>query len=93
MMLGTLSPVDAATVTGIVTDSSRKPIEGVRIDHTGKRVVVAPARLAVKPWPDEVSTDAEGRFTVVTGAPAIVVRKAGYLRASAWLSPAISTSR
>jgi hypothetical protein len=78
MMLGTLTPADAATVTGIVTDSSRKPIEGVRIDHAGKMVVVAPARLAVKPSPDDVSTDAEGRFRVVTGAPAIVVRKPGY---------------
>jgi hypothetical protein len=27
VILGTMSPADGATVTGIVTDSSRKPIE------------------------------------------------------------------
>jgi hypothetical protein len=67
-----------ATVTGIVRDAIGKPIENARIDHTGKRVVVAPTSLAVKPSPDEIRTDAEGKFRVLTDVPAIVVRNPGY---------------
>lgn len=55
-----------ATITGIVTDGSGKPIENARIDHTDKRAV-------------EILTDARGRFRVVTDVPAIVVRGPGYV--------------
>lgn len=68
----------AATISGIVKDSSGVPIQDVRIDHTGKPVVVTLVNLHVKPGPDEVRTDAEGRFRVGTNVPAVVVRKAGY---------------
>jgi hypothetical protein len=59
-----------------VTDALGKPIENARIDHIGKMVVVA--ELAVKPSPDEVRTDADGHFRVLTDVSAIVVRKPGY---------------
>jgi hypothetical protein len=41
-------------------------------------VVVAPTSVAVKPSPDEIRTDAEGKFRLVTDVPAIVVRNPGY---------------
>jgi hypothetical protein len=43
-----------ATLTGIVTDASGKPLENARVDHTGKTVVVAATELAVQPSPDEL---------------------------------------
>jgi hypothetical protein len=73
-----LSIVDAATVSGAVTDLSGKPIKDARIDHIGKLVVVPPPDTAFKPPPDEPRTDAEGQFQVTTTSPAIVIRKPGY---------------
>ena len=67
-----------ATITGTVMDASGKPLEGVRIDHIGKIVVVARTDLAVKPSPDEVRTDADGNFRVLTDVPAVVIRTPGY---------------
>jgi hypothetical protein len=67
-----------ATVSGIVTDASGKPLDNARIDHTGKRVIVVATDVVLKPSQDEARTDAEGHFQVVTGAPAIVVRTPGY---------------
>jgi hypothetical protein len=78
MLLGALPTASAATVTGIVTDASGKPVENARIDHTGKIVVVAATHLAIKPSPNQIRTDSEGHFRVVTDAPAVVVRKPGY---------------
>ena len=68
----------AAVIVGTLTDASGKPLENVRIDHTGKMVVVAATRLGVKPSPDETRTDVAGHFRAVTDAPAIVVRLPGY---------------
>jgi len=67
-----------ATISGSVADTSGKAIQGVRVDHTGVRVVVPATRLAVKPTPDETRTDADGHFRVTTTSPAIVVRSPGY---------------
>ncbi len=39
---------------------------------------MAPTSLAVKPSPDEIRTDSEGKFRVVTDVPAIVIRNPGY---------------
>jgi hypothetical protein len=55
-------------LTGLVTDSSGKPVEGAWIDHTGNGKYPR--------W--EYSTTPEGRFDLWTGAPAVVIRKAGY---------------
>jgi hypothetical protein len=66
----------AATISRTVTDASGTPLKDVRIDHTGKMVVVS---LLVEPSPDDVRTDGNGRFRVTTVAPAIVVRKPGYI--------------
>lgn len=68
-----------AIVTGIVRDTSGKPLENARVDHTGKRFVVNSNDRMVKPTPDETRTDSEGHFRVVTEAPAIVIRKPGYV--------------
>jgi hypothetical protein len=68
----------AATITGLVTDGAGNPLEGVRIDHIGKLVVVGPTDLALSPSADEIRTDAEGRFRVVTNVRAFVIRKPGY---------------
>jgi hypothetical protein len=65
-----------AHISGTVKDSSGKPIEGVRIDHTGKQVVVGPPEIP--PSPEEVRTDSEGHFRVETNVPAIIIRKPGY---------------
>jgi hypothetical protein len=76
MFLEPASTATAAVIVGTVTDASGKPLENVRIDHTGKMVVVA--ATAVKPSPDEIRTDVAGHFKVVTDAPAVVVRMPGY---------------
>lgn len=68
----------AATIDGIVTDASGRPLENARIDHTGKRVIVVATDLVAKASADEIRTDAKGHFRVVTDAPAFVVRKPGY---------------
>lgn len=68
----------AASITGTVKDTAGKVLENVRIDHTGRLVVVTRSDSGVKPSPDEVRTDATGRFHLVTGVPAIVIRKPGY---------------
>jgi len=78
ILLAAAPTVPGATVTGIVKDTTGKPIENARIDHTGKRVVVAETSLAVKPSPDEIRTDSEGKFRVTTDVPAIVIRNPGY---------------
>jgi hypothetical protein len=67
-----------ATVTGVVTDASGKPLENARIEHMGNRVIVVPTSVTLEPSADEIRTDAEGHFRVVTRAPAIVVRTPGY---------------
>jgi hypothetical protein len=67
-----------ATIEGIVTDASGRPLENVRIDHVGKMVVVVATDLAIKPSRDEIRTDAEGHFRVTTSTPAFVVRKPAY---------------
>ena len=78
ILLEVVPSVTGANISGTVTDVSGKPLEDVRIDHTGKLVVVSATHLAIQPSPDEIRTDADGHFRVVTGAPAIVVRKPGY---------------
>ena len=67
-----------ASVTGTVRDTSGKPLENARVDHTGKMVVVAATDPLMKLTPDEIRTDSEGHFRVVTETPAIVIRKPGY---------------
>lgn len=57
---------------------SGNPVENARIDHMDRMVVVS---LLVDPFPNEVRTDAHGQFRVTTSAPAIVVRKPGYVSA------------
>jgi hypothetical protein len=78
MLLAVVQPTVGATIDGMVTDASGKPLEDARIDHTGKRVIVVPTDLAIKPSPDEIRTDVEGHFRVTTDAPAFIVRKPGY---------------
>lgn len=78
LMCLAIQPAAAATISGTVTDASGKPIEGARIDHTGRRVIVIPADLAVEPSPDETATNADDHFRVTTGSPAIVIRRPGY---------------
>ena len=78
MLLGTAPTSACAIIAGTVTDASGKPLQNARIDHTGKRVIVVATSLAMEPSPDEIRTDAEGHFRVVTDVPAIVVRKSGY---------------
>jgi hypothetical protein len=78
MLIAAQSSALGATIAGIVRDAAGKPLEDVRIDHTGKLVVVVPVDGAVKPSPDDVRTDSEGHFHVVTNVPAIVIRKPGY---------------
>jgi len=63
----------AQPITGLVVDRTGAPIAGANIDHHGDM------RRAYE-------TDASGRFTVGTKAPALVIRKAGYQ--SAWLRTA-----
>jgi len=71
-------PARAATISGTVTDDSGSPIKDVRIDHTGK-VVVVPPDSKVEPSRDEIRTGASGHFRASTDASAIVVRKPGYI--------------
>ena len=78
ILLAVVRPVAGATIEGTVTDASGKPLENARIDHIGKRVIVVSTDLAIKPSPDEIRTDSEGRFRVTTDVPAFVVRKPGY---------------
>jgi hypothetical protein len=68
----------ATSITGTVKDADGKPLEDVRVDHTGKVVVVTRSDSGVKPSSDEVRTDAAGHFRLVTDVPAIVIRKPGY---------------
>jgi hypothetical protein len=72
-------PLAAATISGTVVDASGNPVKDVRIDHTGKVVVVPRPDLKVDPSPDEIRTDAQGHFRATTDRPAIVVRKPGYI--------------
>jgi hypothetical protein len=44
-LLAALPTASAATITGIVTDVSSKPVENARIDHTGK---ITSVRLKVE---------------------------------------------
>jgi hypothetical protein len=53
------------SISGVVVDTDGKPVRGARIDHGG-RGNFGP------------STGEDGRFTLRTGAPAVVVRKPGY---------------
>ncbi|HUI56491.1 MAG TPA: carboxypeptidase regulatory-like domain-containing protein [Bryobacteraceae bacterium] len=62
-LLGQTGP-QARTISGVVLDSSGKPIEGARIEHTGTKRAYA--------------TGMDGRFELVTEAPAVVVRKVGF---------------
>jgi hypothetical protein len=71
-------PARAATISGTVTDDSGNPIKDVRIDHTGKVVVVSPDSK-VEPSSDNARTNAGGHFRATTDASAIVVRKPGYI--------------
>jgi hypothetical protein len=71
-------PAAAATISGTVTDISGKPIKNVRVDHIGKIVVVPATSLGLEPSPDEIRTNADGRFQVKTDSPAIVIRTPGY---------------
>ena len=66
----------AAMISGIVTDTSGTPIKDARIDHLDRMVVIS---SMVEPLPNEVRTDAKGHFRATTFAPAIVVRKPGYV--------------
>jgi len=65
-----------ASISGSVNDTSGNPVDNVRIDHTGARVVVTPPNI---PAADGIRTDDKGHFHVVTNGPAIVVRKPGYV--------------
>jgi hypothetical protein len=78
ILLATVRLVAGATIEGKVTDASGKPIENARVDHIGRRVIVVSTDLAIKPSPDEIRTDSEGRFRVTTDVSAFVVRKPGY---------------
>jgi hypothetical protein len=80
-----LRVVSGASIAGVVKDTSGKPLENARIDHTGKTVVVSPSSFAVKPSTvvrqlatDAIHTDSQGQFRVLTDVPAIVIRKPGY---------------
>ncbi len=68
-----------ATISGTIIDTSGKPIADVRIDHTGRVVVVPRPDMKVPPSPGEIRTDAKGHFRATTDASAIVVRKPGYV--------------
>jgi hypothetical protein len=68
----------AASIAGTVKDASGKALENVRIDHTGRQVIVTRTDLAVEPSPEEIRTDSEGRFRLLTNVPAIVIRNPGY---------------
>lgn len=56
---------DSVHVVGVVVDSEGEPIAKARIDHSND-------------YPKGLETDADGRFELVTRAPAVVVRKQGY---------------
>jgi hypothetical protein len=72
------SNASAATISGTITDASGKPVRDARIDHTGLRVVVLPGSVT-EPSPGEARTDENGFFSVTTVAPAIVIRKPGFI--------------
>ena len=79
MLIAAPGSLLGATIAGTVRDATGKPLEDVRIDHTGKLVVVVPVDDGAKHSPDDVRTDSEGHFQVVTNVPAIVIiRKPGY---------------
>jgi Carboxypeptidase regulatory-like domain len=77
-ILVTMGTAFAASITGTVKDPAGRPLGDVRIDHTGKRVIVTRTDSGIKPSPEEIRTDAEGHFRLVTNVPAIVIRKPGY---------------
>ena len=77
ILLTQMGRASGAIISGTVTDASNKPLENVRIDHTGTMVIVVATELATKPSSDEIRTDTDGHFRVETGAAAIVVRKPG----------------
>jgi hypothetical protein len=79
LMCWAAQPLAAATISGTVVDASGHPVNDVRIDHTGKVVVVPRPDMKVDPSPDEIRTDVQGRFRATTDRPAIVVRKPGYI--------------
>ncbi len=65
-----------ATIT--VVDAAGKPIQGARVDHTGKPgvlTVIPPAVQADDPQP---RSGADGRVEVWVGSPAVIVRKPGF---------------
>lgn len=76
MMSG--SSAFGVTIAGTVTDTPGNPLENARVDHTGAKVIVAATRLSVEPSPNEVRTDSDGHFRVVTNAPMVVIRKPGF---------------
>lgn len=67
------SVIAQRTISGRVTDEAGQPIAEAHIDYTGDVF-------------EEFQTDGQGRFTVATKAPAIVIRKAGYRSELAKLS-------
>ena len=71
MLLAYLTVVSGADVTGIELDVFGNPIIGAHIEHTGRPVVLAAADLAVDPPPDEVRSEADGRFRVATDVTAM----------------------
>jgi len=78
LLIASTLVMQAATISGTVHDASGKPLQNVRIDHTGRRVIVVPPDVVPQPSPNEIRTDADGRFRVVTSVPAIVIRSPGY---------------
>ncbi len=65
--------LDSRTIQGVVVDEVGVPVKDAEIGHTATRTVPG----------GSTNTDAQGRFSVTTNAPLIVVRKLGY--ASAFL--------
>lgn len=68
----------AAVISGVVVDGTGKAIEGARIDHIGKKVIVVPPEFERAPSADQPRTAAEGSFEVTTTKPFFVIRKPGY---------------
>jgi len=56
---------EAVHIVGTVSDEEGKPIAGARIDHSGELLHL-------------YQTDADGRFDLLTRAPAVVIRKDGF---------------
>jgi hypothetical protein len=60
-------------VSGAVVDATGKPVPNARVDHSGTVVFIGPPEVPV-----EDATDADGRFTIQTSHPAVVIRKRGF---------------